>query len=86
MRRKNAQEIFSLLNKFSFSYVRSVVSFLFFLFFFFSLSLSPKRINHRETIADDLNERNLLLHLLGLVIDYKNKIKKRERKKNGKPI
>jgi hypothetical protein len=28
----------------------------------------------------------LLLHLLGLVIDYKNKIKKRERKKNGKPI
>jgi len=36
MRGKNAQEIFGLLNKFSFSYVRSGVSFFFFLF---SLSL-----------------------------------------------
>jgi len=60
MRRKNAQEIFSLLNKFSFSYVRSGVSFLFLFVLLLSLSLSPKRINHRETIADDLNEWNLL--------------------------
>jgi hypothetical protein len=61
MRRKNAQEIFGLLNKFSSSYVRSGVPFsLSFLFF----SFSPKGINHRETIADDLNERNLLLRSL----------------------
>jgi hypothetical protein len=79
MRSKNAQEIFGLLNKFSFSYVRSGVSF----FFFFVLLclLSPERINHRETIADDLNERNLLLRSLWLVIGYSDKIKEREKKK-----
>jgi hypothetical protein len=78
MRRKNAQEIFGLLNKFSLSCVRSGVSSFSFCSSL-SLSLTPQGINHPETIADDLNNRNLLLRSLELVISYRNKIKERQR-------
>lgn len=64
MRKKNAHEIFGLLNKFSFARVLMCLSFsLPFSVCFSSLSRSRSRLlswerrNHRETIADDLNEQ-----------------------------
>lgn len=78
MSRKNTREIFGLLNKFSFSNVRSGVSFFFFFFFFLlssPLSHSLQGINHRETIADDLNERNLL-ELVAIIFQARTREKK----------
>jgi hypothetical protein len=97
MKRKNAQEIFGLLNKFSFSCVRSDVSLslslslnvllhtpLLLLLLCVSIcfvSHSHEGINHRETIADDLNERNLHLRSLLRVIDCSNKTNANEKER-----
>jgi hypothetical protein len=76
MRRKNAQEIFGLLNKFSPSYVRSGVSF--FLFLFFSLSFSYGNKSSWDNCR--WSERAKL----AFTFICRNKIKERKRERGRK--